>query len=488
MQAATNLDEMVLLASGGEWRKNVKEKHKVDAKNGWYRYKTEFAIPVLNAEKKLSHHVIYGGVLLIRNDADGKSYLYDLIDLEKKKVISSSSSATVRKPDVFEPKPSNKSILQSEEKSNSEDLQKGKTKFSISMNNKGERISEAQDANSVHHSLKGMGELERQVTALEREKESLRERMAYWKGQTKRTKQVTTDKKSVEKAAKALAKEYGARVDTEEVAGALQSLYDYMASGKDGDSELTYTEVRQRAEAIAETLVENSVSEGELYQKYEGLRAYMKAQPLQISKADQANITDFSDFRRRARGLKLRTGETNIDQVYQELAMQWPEFFDEQRETHPSDQLMQIAEVMRTIYGNREVNRFSSQHDQAVAGVANEIMEIFFDLPQAKKTFADRQAAKLEQAKAHGWEQTRKVRAAKNEQIEKLREENRARVKQALKKERNRRETEIETLKEKYRETNRERREQQKARELRCTRRKPRPKQRKKRPPKLAER
>ncbi len=299
---------------------------------------------------------------------------------------------------------------------------------------------------------------------------------------------MTTDKKSVEKAAKALAKEYGARVDTEEVAGALQSLYDYMASGKDGDSELTYTEVRQRAEAIAETLVENSVSEGELYQEYEGLRAYMKAQPLQISKADQANITDFSDFRRRARGLKLRTGETNIDQVYQELAMQWPEFFDEQRETHPSDQLMQIAEVMRTIYGNREVNRFSSQHDQAVAGVANEIMEIFFDLPQAKKTFADRQAAKLEQAKAHGWEQTRKVRAAKNEQIEKLREENRARVKQALKKERNRRETEIGTLKEKYRETNRERREQQKARELRCTRRKPRPKQRKKRPPKLAER
>ncbi len=172
MQAATNLDEMVLLASGGEWRKNVKEKHKVDAKNGWYRYKTEFAIPVLNAEKKLSHHVIYGGVLLIRNDADGKSYLYDLIDLEKKKVISSSSSATVRKPDVFEPKPSSKSILQSEEKSNSEDSQKGKTKFSISMNNKGERISEAQDANSVHHSLKGMGELERQVTALEREKES----------------------------------------------------------------------------------------------------------------------------------------------------------------------------------------------------------------------------------------------------------------------------------------------------------------------------
>lgn len=36
MQAATNLDEMLLLAENGEWRENVKDKHKQDAKNGWY--------------------------------------------------------------------------------------------------------------------------------------------------------------------------------------------------------------------------------------------------------------------------------------------------------------------------------------------------------------------------------------------------------------------------------------------------------------------
>ena len=35
MQAATNLDEMLLLAENGEWHENIKEKHKVDAKNGW---------------------------------------------------------------------------------------------------------------------------------------------------------------------------------------------------------------------------------------------------------------------------------------------------------------------------------------------------------------------------------------------------------------------------------------------------------------------
>lgn len=85
MQAATNLDEMLLLAENGEWRKNVKPKHAKDAQNGWYRYDTEFAVPILNAKKAVDHYTVYGGKLLIRNDADGKSYLYDLLDIEKRR-------------------------------------------------------------------------------------------------------------------------------------------------------------------------------------------------------------------------------------------------------------------------------------------------------------------------------------------------------------------------------------------------------------------
>ena len=106
MQAATNLDEMLLLAENGEWRENVKDKHRRDAQNGWYRYETQFAVPVLNAKKTVDHYTVYSGTLLIRNDADGKSYLYDMIDVEKKKVISSPSFSAQAHSDVFEPKPS----------------------------------------------------------------------------------------------------------------------------------------------------------------------------------------------------------------------------------------------------------------------------------------------------------------------------------------------------------------------------------------------
>ena len=106
MQAATNLDEMLLLAENGEWRKNIKKKHKVDAKNGWYRYSTQFAVPVLDIKKSVDHYTVYSGTLLIRNDADGKSYLYDLLDIKKEKVISSASFSARGHSEVFEPKPS----------------------------------------------------------------------------------------------------------------------------------------------------------------------------------------------------------------------------------------------------------------------------------------------------------------------------------------------------------------------------------------------
>lgn len=110
MQAATNLDEMLLLAENGEWRENVKPKHSKDAQNGWYRYETQFAVPVLNAKKAIDHYTVYGGTLLIRNDADGRSYLYDLLDVQKKKVISAPSFSAARRSEVFAPKPSMNSI------------------------------------------------------------------------------------------------------------------------------------------------------------------------------------------------------------------------------------------------------------------------------------------------------------------------------------------------------------------------------------------
>lgn len=84
---------------------------------------------------------------------------------------------------------------------------------------------------------------------------------------------------------------------------------------------------------------------------------------------------------------------------------------------------------------------------QAVTGAANEIMETFFDLPQTRKTFADRQALKLENAKAKGREQVQKVREQYATRLAELREQNRQRVQNAIAKEREARERQMGALK-----------------------------------------
>lgn len=307
--------------------------------------------------------------------------------------------------------------------------------------------------------------------ALQRRNGTLQESRDYWRGQTRRTQRVTTDKKAVTAAAKQLIQNYGADIAVKDIQGDLQSLYDYIASGYDGKDELTYTEARRRAEDIAQTLVSNAVAvDSDMYDAYSDLRDYLRTTKIIYGKEYHGDIADYGDFRKRQFGrLNLGSeGHTNIDQVYQELSSRWPEFFSEQEQTHPTDQLLHIVEVLDGISEINEYNPFSRYMDQAVTGAANEIMETFFELPQTRKTFADRQALKLENAKAKGREQVQKVREQYTTRLAELREQNRQRVQNAIAKEREARERQMGALKDRYAAKDAAGRERRAARELRA--------------------
>lgn len=68
------------------FKENLKEKHDSDAKYGWYRYDTKFALPVYNENQELERFNVFQAVLLIRHAQDGKLYLYDLVNIKKKRV------------------------------------------------------------------------------------------------------------------------------------------------------------------------------------------------------------------------------------------------------------------------------------------------------------------------------------------------------------------------------------------------------------------
>jgi hypothetical protein len=319
-------------------------------------------------------------------------------------------------------------------------------------------------------SLKGT-ENAQEIAALKRENESLKERVEYWKGQTRRSQGVTTDRKSVQKAADALVKDYGAEISGSDIAGDLQSLYDYIASGKDGRDELTYAEARRRSDAIAERIAESAVEvDDRAYKEYAGLRKYLKDTKLTLTEADAAEITDFNEFRKSLFGkLKISKGEhTNVDQIYSELSSQYPEFFNEAQETNISDQVQRIADVANRLYKVTEYNPFEGYMGQAVASISNDIMDRFFDLPQTKKTFADRAAEQVQEARFQGRQAANDAFLA-GQMAQGKRDAKRLRsTAQALAKERNRRAEQVQALKERYREKDVTRRDNQKRRELRA--------------------
>lgn len=333
-----------------------------------------------------------------------------------------------------------------------------------------DRLAKVNSVDDAKFSLKGT-ENAQEIAALKRENESLKERVEYWKGQTRRSQGVTTDRKSVQKAADALVKDYGAEISGSDIAGDLQSLYDYIASGRDGRDELTYAEARRRSDAIAERIAESAVEvDDRAYKEYAGLRKYLKDTKLTLTESDAAEITDFNEFRKSLFGkLKISKGEhTNVDQIYSELSNQYPEFFNEAQDTNISDQVQRIADVANRLYKVTEYNPFEGYMGQAVASISNDIMDRFFDLPQTKKTFADRAAEQVQEARFQG-RQTANDAFLAGQMAQGKRDAKRLRsTAQALAKERTRRAEQVQALKERYREKDVTRRDNQKRRELRA--------------------
>ncbi|MDO5407026.1 MAG: hypothetical protein Q4F28_06840 [Eubacteriales bacterium] len=81
--AAQGLPEMIEIATGKTHRENQKNKHSKDAKYGWYRYESRFALPVLDDNGEVERYNVFHVLMLMRHAKDGKVYLYDVMEIKK---------------------------------------------------------------------------------------------------------------------------------------------------------------------------------------------------------------------------------------------------------------------------------------------------------------------------------------------------------------------------------------------------------------------
>ena len=79
------LTQMIEISDGKRYKENLDKKHKTEAKYGWYRYDTRFALPIYDNAGEVIRYNVFQAELIVRHDADGKLYLYDIVNIKKKK-------------------------------------------------------------------------------------------------------------------------------------------------------------------------------------------------------------------------------------------------------------------------------------------------------------------------------------------------------------------------------------------------------------------
>lgn len=304
------------------------------------------------------------------------------------------------------------------------------------------------------------------LAALREQNEALRERLEYWKGQTKRTKGLSLRQDDVDKLARNIAKNYSSAVDTAEIGAEIKKLGDDMLNNT---GEMSWTDVKDRALSIAHKIVNEAsvLVNGEVMKDYKDMKSFLRKHKIAFN--DKGDIADYNDFRKRNMGrFTISKDGTPIDDMWSELQSRFGEGYFPESIIHPADQLMHLADLMDSM---QEVfaNPFSYYMAEATETVANDILDSLIDenVRLTPPTFADRQAAKLDAQKRKDAEKLERLREQKNARIKEIKKQGQERTKKALEKVRTDRDKKIADIKKDFKAHNKKASESRKARELR---------------------
>lgn len=277
----------------------------------------------------------------------------------------------------------------------------------------------------IRFSLKNVSKLDYDRVVKENEKQ--KEMIAFLKDQFKVTKGIKWDKKSIQQTANRILKQYDSNYSAEDFTENLNRIYTYVANSPVVDAE----EVHSVVTAMAKSVLEHSQTlDDTMYREYKGLRDRLRETRIKLPDAYHSDVNGgYEAFRRANLGrIRLANDGMSVDVFYQELADSYPEFFAYDNVVHPADQLTRIAEVLDTLKPVY-VNPFGMNLDESASVLANEIMEAYFEIPQAKPTYADKQLQKQKMLKLEYQKKIREIKAeyrAKYE--EKLKEVNRQNI------------------------------------------------------------
>lgn len=246
------------------------------------------------------------------------------------------------------------------------------------------------------------------ISKLARENEKLKSRNEWLKNQMKRTDVVRPDPADVKKISENVRSAYSSQMTTPEIGSRIAGLYSYMANGEKvtgtapsegakGGKIVDYNTAYDMAFELASDIVESSLSSDDgMHREYKSLITQLRQSKIAVpvsERADLDSVNGYNEFRKNNFGnFTLSDSGIPVDSLYLELSDSYPEFFSPEI-TAASDQIMRISDVLKSLKPVYE-NKFAGVEQEASQRLAQKLMEDFYDVKQAKPTFADKQAKK----------------------------------------------------------------------------------------------
>lgn len=229
--------------------------------------------------------------------------------------------------------------------------------------------------------------------ALMRENEHLKKMLDLARRELKRTKGHQVKPGTFENLANRYKRRYGSRMETAEIASALQKMYDYIANGEEPNAEVAF----DMAADIARDIVNQSkLTSPALLQETKAVRDHLRNTAVYFPENVRSDI-NYSEIKSSLFGrLKIRNDGLPVDTYLAEMKEIFPEYADLPAESsaQAAESLLSIVDGVYTEY----VAATSEDIDSASAILASDIFNDYFDVPEYK-TFADRQAEKMRREK-----------------------------------------------------------------------------------------
>lgn len=316
---------------------------------------------------------------------------------------------------------SKNSISGETEKSNTENAQK--QEFSDG----GRDLSvktDASDQLSLEKDIE-LAEARDTVEKLTRENKRLSDMVDTLKAQFQITKGYQLNEKAAGKLASKMLRDAQSSYDRTALVSDLRGLFEYISQqdGFDGDT------VMPMAVKIAMRVLDKSSQlDTSAYDDSADMRAYLLKQPIGLSEKQKQEAAyrfgSYESFRRRlfSRWNVSSKASTTLDQIWDELVERWPQHFE--ANTSEGDMVMAVYNALDYAYTKNTINPYGTLYDMGFAAneLALQMFDAYFSIPDVQ-TFADKQAAKLRNAKSKFREMLTDMRATEKARYDaKLRE------------------------------------------------------------------